>query len=83
MSTPSARYASIQDEFETSLRKAFQNQPASTYIFYDNRRQVFQAEAIAYGMAKGWLDGRLNEIEEQYSRFEARLTDKGRAELLA
>jgi hypothetical protein len=76
---PSAGYATIEDEFEAALRRAFAQQPEPTFIYVDSRRQRFLGEGIAYGERRGWLIGTLNEIEEQYSRYEARLTDAGRA----
>ncbi len=71
------QYTTIEQEFEDSLRHAFVYQKAD-FIFYDSRRQVFLAECVNYGIYKGWLTGFLNEIEEQYSRFEVRLTPEGK-----
>jgi len=76
-SESSSEYESIEQEFEATIRRAFTPQPCG-FIFYDSRRQVFFAECIAYGEERGWLDGKLNEIEAQYSRYEARLTDAGK-----
>lgn len=76
---PSPDYATIEQEFEATIKIAFSHVPQPRFIYYDNRRQEFSASAIAFGISQGWLTGALNEIEEQYSRYEARLTDAGRA----
>lgn len=77
-SQPSPGYKSIEDEFEARLRRAFSQTPTPDFIYYDSRRQRFLAEGIAYGENMDWLQGRLQEIDDQYSRYEARLTAAGR-----
>jgi hypothetical protein len=67
----------MNSEYEDALRRAFVDERAD-FIFYDSRRQRFQAEGIAYGEKRGWLTGKLVEIDDQYSRYEARLTDECR-----
>lgn len=73
-----ANYDYPVNEFEDSLRRAFCRDKPPDLIFYDSRRQQFLAEGIAYGIERGWLTGELNEMDEQYSRYEARLTPEGK-----
>ena len=75
-------YASIEDEFEATLRRAFVDNSDGTikvdFIIVDSRRQLYLLECINWAVRKGWLSQKLNQIEEQYSRLEGRLTLRGK-----
>jgi hypothetical protein len=63
----SAEYATIEEELEAALRRVFNRTPTPDVIFVDDKRHIFLLEAIAYGVERGWLTAKMNEIEEQYS----------------
>ena len=70
-------FNTIEEEFENSIRRAFVDNKAD-FIYFDSKRQQYLAECINYGFLKNWLDVKFVEIEEQYSRYEAKLTTEGK-----
>jgi hypothetical protein len=77
-SVPSAGYDSIEQEFEASLRRAFVDHRAD-FIIIDDRRQRFRGESATFGEERGWLNGRLVQLDDQTSEIRYRLTESGRA----
>lgn len=73
----SAVYASIEEEFEDSLCKAFVVNRAD-FIRVDDRRKEFQVRSALFGQSKGWLALELIEVDEQYSYYKGTLTSAGK-----
>lgn len=74
----SSGYETIEEEFEASLRRAFVDGKAD-YVAIYSRREQFLLESANYGVERGWLTGKLEQQDEQSSRYCFRLTDEGRA----
>ena len=68
---------SDQLEYEASLRRAFVDHRAA-YVIITSRREQFQIKAVNYGIDQGWLEGKMDERDEQSTAYVARLTPKGR-----
>lgn len=66
---------------EAMLRRAFVDDRAD-FIIVSSRRQVEGILAAAYGVAQGWLTGRLNDDDEQSTYVVYRLTEAGRKHFL-
>jgi hypothetical protein len=76
--TVSPGYATIEEEFEASLRRAFVDHEF-TSIMVDDKRQRFRIESMWYGEERGWLHVELiDNAEQQYSYYEGTLTDTGK-----
>lgn len=77
-SKPSEGYATIEAEFEATLRRAFVDRHADFIRLFD-RRETYLWESVRYGRQQGWLDdGELVQMDEQSSEARFRLTAKGR-----
>lgn len=65
------------EELEAALRRAFVDRRWTTVVI-TSRREQFQIKSVNYGIDKGWLEGEMNEADEQSSFYEAWLTPEGR-----
>ena len=74
---PAPGYSTIEQEFEDRLKRAFVEGKAD-FIYVDSRRDRFLIECMHFGIGKSWIKAEMNYIEEQYSRWEGRLTNYGK-----
>jgi hypothetical protein len=71
-------YATIEEEFEASLRRAFVD-GHTDFIILESRRERFRMECAAYGQKQGWLTD-YEEVgpDEQSLVWILRLTEVGK-----
>lgn len=70
-------YRTIEDEFEASIRRAFVEGKAD-YISLYSRHQIFLCESAIYAEQRGWITGKLIQLDEQSSEMRYRLTNEGK-----
>lgn len=86
--TVSPGYATIEEEFEASLRRAFVDGKANylwvdsarepPYLWVYSARERFRIESAAYGVERGWLEADLVEVHAHFSYVMWTLTDFGK-----
>ena len=64
-------------DYIAALRRAFVERRAD-YVALTSRREQFQAEAMNFGMDRGWLRGQWDTRDPQSTAFICRLTEEGK-----
>ena len=74
---PAEGFATIEEEFEARIRKAFVEKRAHS-VWIHSSLEGFQIAMASFGKEKGWLEGELLDLDSQSSAMSFKLTEAGR-----